>query len=656
MQKTMQLLAVLLWALFVPVLTFAAGKKSSTEAYLEQLHNQGKERVIVTFKDEIDPNLITQYNAKLIRKLKIINAIVCEIHRNNINLLKRHSSIKDVAPDMLIRIPPPKRQPTDSTGEWEERVNEMMAPLSNGAEVRWENLEDGMNSQAAWDNYNLDGTGIKIAILDTGINYGNDPLWPMVNLDDNYLGGYDFVDDDNDPMPFIHPSDPDLTEWHGTSVASNCVGEGVSKIVGTAYNAGYYSVRILEGPEGTGLVSWAIQGIQWAMDPDGNPNTDDKADIINMSFGTYGGGIFWPAEKAALEEACNNAYNAGVILVAGSGNDGYDYSMWPARFDNVISAGAHSEDQTLWDNAFGKSNGGVDIVAPGDHVGSVSPENYSYWVYGTSNASGHASALIALQLQYARERGIEVNNGYLWEVMKAASVDLGIDPVYQGEGKIYAAQTDINDVNIGSIDLMASNWPIDYDFQFSDYAFIDASIPVYQIGVDVNQAITLTNITDTLGNTIENIENLDVNAVQVYYGVPNEPNLPGDSIKLFPTITLLEPNDANSITLSLLYTIPPETTPGLKKTKLELEFNFVGNSRVIKISYNEPNSFWYAAIPGDLELDDNVGMTDFSIFAQQWQETGCTEPNWCGRADMDQSGDVGWPDLDVLTEDWLTGL
>ena len=51
--------------------------------------------------------------------------------------------------------------------------------------------------------------------------------------------------------------------------------------------------------------------------------------------------------------------------------------------------------------------------------------------------------------------------------------------------------------------------------------------------------------------------------------VPYELNLLGDSIKLFPTITALEPNEANSITLSYVYTIQPETTAGLNKTRIE---------------------------------------------------------------------------------------
>jgi len=83
-----------------------------------------------------------------------------------------------------------------------------------------------------------------------------------------------------------------------------------------------------------------------------------------MSFGAYPEG----PEKDALEAACNAAYNAGIALVAASGNDGYTYSAWPASFNSVISVGGHAEDQTRYNYNGHSSNGGVDIVAPGARV------------------------------------------------------------------------------------------------------------------------------------------------------------------------------------------------------------------------------------------------------------------------------------------------
>ena len=638
MWKSSRILKVLILLLAVLALSPPAlsARKASCEQYLQELHAKGKERVIVRFNNQPDKSTIAKYNAKLIRELKIINALVCEIDQTAIESLKRQPNIKDVIPDIVIRIPEPiERKAPPQT----------IAPLSYQGPVTipWENLEAGVNSKAAWDRYNLDGTEIKVAFLDTGINYLMPNLGGGIGSGFKCLGGYDFVDNDVDPI------NPTSNETHGTEVVSVGVGQGVTdgKVVGVAYNAKYYAIRVMQ--ENIGLVSDAIAGIEWAS------TEPHKADIISMSFASYDSESH--PDIIALRNACDAAYNADIILLAGSGNDGYTYSAWPAGFENVISVGGHAEDQSLYNYGGYSSNGGVDVVAPGSRVYTVDPDNSAWWVWGTSMAAPHASGLLALQLQYARQNNMQPNNGYLWEVMKHSAVDLGLNPVYQGKGKIYAARTDINDANVGSIDLMAVNWPIDHNFNFSDYAFTEPNYPVYLTGTDINQTITLTNITDVLGNAVENIENLVVTATAVYCDEPNEPNLPGDSNITFPVITLLEPNDANSIILNWVYTLPANATPGLVKTKLAFEFNFAGNPRIIKITFNEPNSLWYAAIPADLDLSNTVDFLDFSKFSTYWQQTECNESNnWCNGADINHSSAVDLSDLSILTENWMRAL
>jgi hypothetical protein len=249
MQKALPILRFIL--AFLTVLLFSSpalsAGRTSTEQYLKDLHAQGKERVIVTFTGDINSDAATKHGAKVIRKIKIINALVCEIDKSKIESLKHEPNVKSVTPDGIIGIPEPIER---------EAPSQIISPLSYQGPVTipWENTSAGFNAKAAWDRYNLDGTGVKVAFIDTGINYGYDPAWPMPDLDEHYLGGYDFVDDDNDPMPYIHPTDPDLTEWHGTGIAANCLGEGESKVVGMAYNTGYYSLRILSGPEAQGTV------------------------------------------------------------------------------------------------------------------------------------------------------------------------------------------------------------------------------------------------------------------------------------------------------------------------------------------------------------------------------------------------------------------
>jgi len=175
----------------------------------------------------------------------------------------------------------------------------------------------------------------------------------------------------------------------------------------------------------------------------------------------------------------------------------------------------------------------------------------------------------------------------------------------------------------------------------------------------MQQSITLTNITNIFGNSIESIENLIVTVTQVPYDEPNEPNLPGDSVKILPIDTVLQPGDANSITLDISYSIPPDITPGLKQTKLGFEFNFVGNNRTLKVTYRAPNSLWYAGMPGDIFLAYRTDFTGglpagWSIIdgdTDGWSWTSSnpedrSNSNWTGTFMIVDSDFAGYVDMD----------
>ena len=558
------LLVVFMTCLTAPLLFAENDKKPGTiQAQFDKLKAEGKQRVIVKFKDQIDPSVVKKYG-RYKKSLKIINAAIAEIDIDKIEQLKAEGVVEDVIPDDIATLP---IEPEVQVGA--------ITPLGYDGDVtvRWNNLPAGINSQAAWDNYDLDGTGIKIAIIDTGINY------TMENLDDNYLGGYDFKDEDGDPLT----TNP--LEKHGTYIASLLLGEGVNKVVGVAHNASYYSLRIMDDA-GWFWVSDAIAAIEWATDP------AHKADIISMSLGSYG---LDPGLRMAYEAACDNAYNEGIVLVAGSGNETYTYSGDPAAFSNVISVGAHAEDQSIpsW------SNGGVDVVTPGVLVASVRPDNTGWFITGTSYATPHVSGIAALLLQYARDNNIEVNNGYIYESIRHGTADMPLitDPIYLGKGKAWAAESlPTSGPNDGAIDLLANNWPIDHQFTFTDYAYMESNYPVYPIGSEVNQTITLTNITDVLGNTTETIENLTVTVSHVYADEPNYPSLPGDSTVVFTNLTI-PAGPSNALILHNTYNLSPDTAPGRVKTQLSMEFNFTGDSRSMTVEYDSPDSLWYAGIP-----------------------------------------------------------
>lgn len=456
-------------------------------------------------------------------------------------------------------------------------------------------------------------------------------------------GGYDFVDDDDDPLT------TDVNVGHGTLVASVAVGEGVNKVVGVAYNASYYAVRVLDD-DGLGPASNVLAGIQWAS------TEPHKADIISMSLGMYDqpGDRFWLILRQQLGEACNNAYDAGVILVAASGNDDYNYSAWPARFGNVISVGAHGEYQEIMNYQTVISNGGVDVIAPGARVYSVKPDNSAWWIWGTSYATPHASALIALQLQYARQNNITVNNGYVWEVMQHSAHHLTgetYDPVYQGKGKAWAAETlGATDPDDGAIDLMANNWPLDIYATFTNAMYELDGYPAYYPATDMVQDVNVVNVTDVLGSYSDDVVDLTVTTRQRYYQREGDNYMPADANEVFPSTSI---NSGQEIKLSDSYYILAETVPGLNQTTVEFDFQFSGNTRQMHIAYNGlDNARWLSVeeLTADFEPDGDVDLSDFSVLSGEWARTGTLTSDI---APEPVDGVVDILDLLEFTSHWL---
>ncbi len=224
------------------------------------------------------------------------------------------------------------------------------------------------------------GEGIKVAILDTGIDYGHP------DLDDNYAGGYDFVNADPYPLD---------DHYHGTLVAGAVAAEdNDSGVVGVAPAAELYALKVLDD-EGSGWSSDIIAALNWAV--------NNGMDVANMSFGG-------PDYSWSLETAVANAYQAGVLLVAAAGNEGTcggsgDNVAYPARFDEVIAVGATDSDDLR--PCFSSTGPAVELAAPGVSVRTTYLGGGYVWANGTSLASPHVAGAAALVLA----SGISDGNG-----------------------------------------------------------------------------------------------------------------------------------------------------------------------------------------------------------------------------------------------------
>jgi len=140
----------------------------------------------------------------------------------------------------------------------------------------------------------FDGTGIKIAVIDTGIDYNHPDLFGL-GPDGKVIGGYDFVD--NDKTPFD-------TNGHGTEVAGIIAADGT--ISGIAPKAKLLAYRVSDTGESVSS-DLIVKAIEQAI--------IDKADIINISLGVN-------KTNKIIDDSVNKAVNNGIVVVTAAGNNG----------------------------------------------------------------------------------------------------------------------------------------------------------------------------------------------------------------------------------------------------------------------------------------------------------------------------------------------
>lgn len=196
-------------------------------------------------------------------------------------------------------------------------------------------LDDDTNTamgvdQALWNRVSasgkrLDGTGTSIGIIDTGIDYMHPDLGGARFPSTKVVGGYDFADDDTDPMD---------NQGHGTHVAGVAAADG--KVQGVAPKAKLYAYKVFSDQGGGAADGDIIAALDRSV--------RDHCTVVNLSLGMPGGTADTPEN-----EAINNAVKAGVVVVAATGNSGprNPETSWPlgspATALNAIAVAASSD-------------------------------------------------------------------------------------------------------------------------------------------------------------------------------------------------------------------------------------------------------------------------------------------------------------------------
>jgi len=229
----------------------------------------------------------------------------------------------------------------------------------------------------------ITGSGIKVAVIDTGIDRDHPDLQGGIYEIKNVTG-----------EPFA------ATHGHGIG-AAGIIGarNNNTGILGTAYDCQILGIKGMR-ESGGGSLTEIIAGIDYAI--------TSMVHIINLSLGTT-------SNAPAFEAAIKRATAAGIYVVCSAGNAGQDNSVvYPARYEESYAVGATNQAGKV--SAFSSRGWEVDIAAPGERV-LTTWKNKSYArVSGTSFSAPYVAGLFALFLH----AGIKISHKRL----KLTAIDI----------------------------------------------------------------------------------------------------------------------------------------------------------------------------------------------------------------------------------------
>ncbi|MBL9119200.1 MAG: S8 family serine peptidase [Phycisphaerae bacterium] len=262
----------------------------------------------------------------------------------------------------------------------------------------------------AWDLHT--GTNaITVAIIDTGVSNSHPDLSPKL------VSGWNTISDNtstDDSFLISHGS-------HCAGIAAAASNNGIG-VAGVSWGAKVMPVKVLTFI-GSGVEGDVADGIKWAA--------DHGAHVGSMSLG-------FPGASTVIEDAVNYATDAGMLIVAASGNTPGAVIGAPAKYPAVLAVGATDNKDLV--ASFTTTGPELDVSAPGVDVYSCWDVlfNANTYVYesGTSMACPHVAGLAAL----VWSANPELTNLEVREIIEATAEDKGAagwDPIY-GHGRVNA--------------------------------------------------------------------------------------------------------------------------------------------------------------------------------------------------------------------------
>ncbi|CAM3682508.1 S8 family serine peptidase [Occultella aeris] len=264
----------------------------------------------------------------------------------------------------------------------------------------------------------FDGTGVRVAILDSGVDAGHPDLTESVIETQSFVPG-ETVDDVN---------------GHGTHVASTVAGSGAASgglYGGVAPGADLLVGKVLSD-NGEGLTSWIIEGMEWGA---------ANADVVSMSLGSREASDGTDIMSEALNEI---TAETGTLFIVAAGNSGAPGTIGaPAAASGSLAIGSVDDttDELSWFSSQGPLYGSgalkPDVSAPGSGITAArsqfSAGEGSYTTMdGTSMATPHVSGAAAIALQ----ADPTLTGVQLRDLLVSSARDLGFTPYQAGSGVI----------------------------------------------------------------------------------------------------------------------------------------------------------------------------------------------------------------------------
>lgn len=260
--------------------------------------------------------------------------------------------------------------------------------LKSSAGQAYQYYHEEIRSTAAWNYNQTAGSGIKVAVIDSGIQKDHEDLKGRVAS-----AGVTYA------TPYNGAGDNDGHGTHVSGIIAATANNGKGG-AGVAYKASIVSYKALEENPATGDAGGSTADIIKAV----NASAKSGARVINMSLG----GNYY---DALFEAAVDAAVNKGIVVVAAAGNgdaagNGLQLSTEkptasnmtnyysPACFNNVITVSAKAKGSAALTTFSNYGANIIDIVAPGDLIASSVPGDYAY-MSGTSQATPMVAAAAA---------------------------------------------------------------------------------------------------------------------------------------------------------------------------------------------------------------------------------------------------------------------